>query len=586
VTGRYRLVRKECRDTPETVDLIVLGAGAAGMTAALTAAVRGLQVLVVEKTDQVGGTSARSAGSVWVPNTRHSPPGTDNFEQALGYLRGAVGNRLNENRAVAFLHAAPEMVDFLEDNTTVRFRAYSHHPDYLAEVAGATLSGRVLEPLPFDARALGQRFADVRPPLPEFMLFGGMMVDRADIGHLMGATRKLASLGHALRLLIRFGADRLRYARGTRLVMGNALVGQLYHSLVQRKVSVVLSAEVASLTQDRGRVTGVRLKRTGETAEIRARAGVVLATGGISHHPKLRGTLMPASLGALSPVVGSATGDGLSLAEHTGGHLGAQHENNSFWAPVSRRRRADGSTAVFPHFVLDRGKPGTLAVDPAGNRFVNEATTYHLFGEALFTALGGFPGRACFLICDDSFIGKYGFGMIRPRRLNLRAAIRDGYVTTAGTLELLADELKIPGAAFAATIARHNQFANTGVDEEFGKGEDAYQRNLGDPAHRPNPCIGPIASAPFYALGMYPGDIGASAGLATDSSARVTGANGKPIDGLYACGNDMESIMAGRYPGPGITLGPGMTFGFIAANHAYEAIREPQRAESFRADEE
>jgi succinate dehydrogenase/fumarate reductase flavoprotein subunit len=286
---------------------------------------------------------------------------------------------------------------------------------------------------------------------------------------------------------------------------------------------------------------------------------------------------MPESLGKLSPVVESATGDGLTLARQVGGHLGAEHDSNSFWAPVSRRRRADGSTAVFPHFVLDRGKPGVLAVDPAGQRFVNEATTYHLFGEALFAALRGFPGRACFLICDDSFIDRYGLGMIRPRRINLRAALRDGYVTTAGTLEALADKLRIPPAALTATIARHNRFAHSGVDEEFGKGEDAYQCNLGDPVHRPNPCIGPIAHPPFYALEIHPGDIGASAGLATDSSARVLGEGGQPIAGLYACGNDMESIMAGRYPGPGITLGPGMTFGFIAAKHASEGLGTPER---------
>jgi succinate dehydrogenase/fumarate reductase flavoprotein subunit len=557
---------------PPEVDLLVLGAGAGGMTAALTAAVLGLRVLLVEKTQLVGGTSARSAGSVWVPNSRHSPPGEDSIENALAYLRAAVGNRLDADRATAFLHAAPEMVDFLEDNTAVRFRPYPYHPDYLATLEGATLRGRVLEPVPFDAAVLGARFRDLRPPLPEFMLFGGMMVDRTDIGHLMAATRKLSSFRHAIRLLARYGTDRLRHRRGTRLVMGNALVGRLYHALLQRNVPVLLATEVASITLEGRRVTGAIVTRGAAPSEIRARAGIVLATGGFSCHPDLRRRLLPASLDGFSPVVESANGDGLHLAERVGGHL-AEHDSNSFWAPVSRRRRADGSMAVFPHFVLDRGKPGALAIDPSGRRFVNEATPYHLFGEALFATLRKFPQGTCHLICDDAFIGKYGLGMVRPRRINLRAAIKDGYVVTASTLDDLALRLHVRADALSATVARHNRFAETGKDEDFGKGEDAYQRNLGDPAHGPNPCLGPIVIPPFYALALYPGDIAASAGVACDASARVLDADGAPIAGLYACGNDMASIMAGRYPGPGITLGPAMTFGFIAARDAHRSLR-------------
>ena len=559
-------------DVPPEVDLLVLGAGAGGMTAALTAAVLGLRVLLIEKTGLVGGTTARSAGSVWVPNSRHSPPGEDSFEKALTYLQQAVGNRLDTDRATAFLRAAPEMVDLLEDNTAVRFRAYPYHPDYLATLEGATLRGRVLEPVPFDATVLGPRFRNLRPPLPEFMLFGRMMVDRADIGHLMDATRKISSFRHAIRLLARYGADRLRHHRGARLVMGNGLVGRLYHALLQRNVPLLLSTEVASITLDGGRVSGAAVKRGPAPSEIRARAGVVLATGGFSCHPDLRRRLLPASLDDSSPVVESATGDGLRLAERVGGHL-AEHDSNSFWAPVSRRRRADGSMAVFPHFVLDRGKPGALAIDPTGRRFVNEATPYHLFGEALFATLRRFPQGTCHLICDDAFIEKYGLGMVRPRRMNLRTAIEEGYVVTANTLDDLAGRLPVQAGVLSATVARHNRFAESGKDEEFGKGEDAYQRNLGDPAHGPNPCIGPIAKPPLYALGIHPGDIGASAGLACDASARVRDTNGAPIDGLYACGNDMESIMAGRYPGPGITLGPAMTFGFIAARHAHRTLR-------------
>src|SRR5215470_12366991 len=214
------------------VDLLVVGGGAAGMTAALTAAVLGLDVLLVEKTEVVGGTTARSAGSLWVPNSRHSPPGRDHPDNALRYLRAVLGNRFDETRVRAFLGATPEMVAFLEDNTAVAFRAYAHHPDYRATLEGATLSGRVLEPVPFDASVLGSDFAKLRPPLPEFTLLGGMMVDRIDIGHLLNASRSLHSLRHSLGLVTRYGSDRLRFRRGARLVMGNALAGRLYYSLL------------------------------------------------------------------------------------------------------------------------------------------------------------------------------------------------------------------------------------------------------------------------------------------------------------------------------------------------------------------
>jgi succinate dehydrogenase/fumarate reductase flavoprotein subunit len=270
------------------VDLLVLGGGAAGMTAALTAAVRGLDVLLVEKTDVVGGTSARSAGSLWVPNSRHSPPGRDSPDNAMRYLRAVLGNRLDETRMRAFLAAAPEMVAFLEDNTAVAFRAYAHHPDYRATLEGATLSGRVLEPVPFDASVLGKDFAKLHPPLPEFMLLGGMMVDRTDIGHLLNATRSFASLRHSLGLFARYGAERVRFPRGARLVMGNALVARLYYSLLQRRVPILFSTQTLSLTQAAGRMTGALLQGNGTRIAVRSRGGVILATGGFSHNPAMR----------------------------------------------------------------------------------------------------------------------------------------------------------------------------------------------------------------------------------------------------------------------------------------------------------
>jgi succinate dehydrogenase/fumarate reductase flavoprotein subunit len=267
------------------------------------------------------------------------------------------------------------------------------------------------------------------------------------------------------------------------------------------------------------------------------------------------------------------TGDGVTLGQQAGGHLGTDHANNSFWAPVSIRRRADGSTAVFPHFVLDRGKPGLIAVNREGRRFVNEATTYHRFAEAIYAEHAHTPTIPCFFLCDDRFIAKYGLGMVRPRRINLRRALADGYLVRAPTIGDLARLLGSEASALEATVARYNELAAGGNDLDFAKGSDANQRNLGDPEHGPNPCMGPIRTPPFYAIRVYPGDIGASCGLVTNAFAQVLRSDGAPIKALYACGNDMDSLMAGCYPAPGITLGPAMTFGYVAARHAAGAGR-------------
>jgi succinate dehydrogenase/fumarate reductase flavoprotein subunit len=358
----------------DEVDLLVLGAGAGGMTAALVAAVLGLRVMLVEKAATVGGTTALSAGSVWVPGSHHGAP-DDDADNALCYLRAAIGNRLRASLADAFLAAGPQMVRFLEQHSAVAFRAYPYHPDYLASLPGATLSGRVLEPLPFDGGVLGRDFSRLRPPLPEFTLLGGLMVDRTDVSHLLRATRSAASLRHTARLLLRYGADRLRHPRGARLVMGNALAGRLFHSLLRRGVPILTSTAATELTLVDGRVTGAILESPDGMIPVRSRLGVVLATGGFSRHPELRAQLLPEPLCEHSPLVDSATGDGVTLGRAAGGRLGTDHANNTFWAPVSVRARADGSPAVFPHFVLDRGKPGLIAVNARGRRWVSEATS-------------------------------------------------------------------------------------------------------------------------------------------------------------------------------------------------------------------
>jgi succinate dehydrogenase/fumarate reductase flavoprotein subunit len=563
------LLHSRLADVASNYDVVVIGAGAAGMSAALFAAIRGAKTLLVEKTAFVGGTSAFSAGSIWIPNTRHaSEVGVaDSTENVERYLQHIVGNRADASLRASFLKAGPEAVDTLDAHSEVKLRAYARHPDYRSELDGAVLAGRALEPLPFDGRLLGDAFKLIRPPLPEFTLLGGMMVDRTDIGHLLSSTKSFKSFAHSAKLLARHARDRLSHGRGTRLVMGNALVGQLLYSLIRRDVDILTSASLEKIIRVAdGPVTGAVLRSGGVSREIAITGGLILAGGGFNRHSERR----HAALGTdetWSSVAPGSSGDAQDRAIEVGARLSDRDLNAAFWAPASIRRRADGSNAVFPHFVLDRGKPGTLVVDGSGRRFVNEAISYHQFAlEMLANANTAIPA---FLIADAVTLRKYGLGMVRPGGWGTKAALADGYLTAGDSIEQLAQRLNIDPANLRATIDSMNDHARTGRDPEFGRGSTAYQNHNGDAsAGGANPNLGPIATAPFYALRLYPSDIGTSAGLVTDDTARVLDAGNQPIARLYACGNDMQSVMGGTYPGPGITLGPALAFAYLAASDA------------------
>jgi succinate dehydrogenase/fumarate reductase flavoprotein subunit len=556
-------------DVSSSYDVVVIGAGAAGMSAALFAAIRGARTLLVEKTAFVGGTSALSAGSIWIPNTHHASTiaASDSAANVERYLQQIIGNRADAALRASFLKAGPEAVDILEKHSEVQLQAYARHPDYRSELEGAAVAGRALEPLPFDGRLLGQAFKLLRPPLAEFTLLGGMMVDRTDIGHLLSSTKSIKSLLHSAQLLARYARDRLSQSRGTRLVMGNALVGRLLYSLIRREVDILTGVSLARIVRDAdGPVAGARLVADGASRDICINAGLILAGGGFSRHPERR----LAALGtdeAWSSVAAGSNGDAQDKALEIGARISDRDLSAAFWAPASIRRRANGSSAVFPHFVLDRGKPGTLVVDSNGRRFVNEAISYHQF--ALGMLAHGASAVPAFLIADAAALRKYGLGMVRPGGWGTRAAIADGYLTVGDTIDHLAQRLNIDPGNLRETVDRMNGFAQTGRDLEFGRGSTIYQNHNGDAAAGvANPNLGLIVTAPFYALRLYPSDIGTSAGLVTDDMARVLDAGNRPIARLYACGNDMQSIMGGTYPGPGITLGPAIAFAYVAASDA------------------
>lgn len=551
-------------------DLVVVGAGGAGMATALFAALDGKTVLLVERTEFVGGTTAWSAGTTWVPGTHHAAkvnPG-DTLDEAARYLTNAIGERTPAALRQAFLDHGAAAIRQIEERSEVKFRPYAKHPDYISDLGGSTLAGRALEPVPFDGRLLGDLFKLVRPPIPEFTVLGGMMVDRTDINHLLALTQSFASFRHSLKIILRHGLDRLSHPRGTRLVMGNALVARLLYSLSkQAGVALLLNTSVAGLQRDAGGVTGLTLQGSGERREVAVRGGVVLASGGFNRHPDLRAQLLPGTDMAWCPAAPGHTAEAHALARDAGAVYGQGALSNAFWAPVSLRQRADGSTAVFPHFVMDRAKPGMLTVNRRGERFVNESTSYHLFGMAM-QATGSVPA---FLVCDATALQKYGIGMVRPGASpkDLAPFLADGYLTQGATLDELAGKLGIDAAGLKTSVDEINRCAETGVDPRFHRGETAYQQNIGDAtAGHKNPNLGPLQTAPHFAVKLHPGDIGAATGFATDGNARVLDGQGHPIPGLYAVGNDMHSIMGGVYTAPGITIGPGLVFGCLAARHA------------------
>ncbi len=553
----------------EAYDVVVIGAGAGGMTAAAVAAAEGLSVVVIEKTEFVGGTTAWSGGMVWIPaNGKMKQAGIDDsLPAAASYLAGTVPERENADLRETFLARGPEAVDYLEAKTEVQLQPVKTYPDYYPEKPGSTAGGRVLEPVSFDGAKLGMNFRRLRPPLPEFTVFGGMMVNRLDIPHLRKIGRSFRSTLRAMRLVSQYALQRLRAPRGTTLHLGNALAARLYASLLKRNVDILFGSSVERLMIEGDVVRGVTIRDSSGARTIVARKGVVLATGGFSHDANLRGQFFPAGAGLVSATAPAATGDGLHVAMDAGADINTRVASPAYWVPASLFKRADGSQGVFPHTVTDRAKPGVIAINASGKRFVNEALSYHEFVLAMLRDGNDAPNRSFHLVCDRRFLWTYGLGRIRPFTLHVKRYVQSGELIEAHSIDALADAIGVEKSALAKTLEKYNASARIGLDPEFGRGSTIYQRHLGDASYSPNPCVAPIEQPPFYALRIYPADLGTAIGLQTDGNARVLRKDGSVILGLYACGNDMGSIMNGNYPGPGITLGPALTFGYIAGRH-------------------
>ncbi|MCK1680388.1 FAD-dependent oxidoreductase [Bradyrhizobium sp. 147] len=563
-------------------DVLVAGSGASGMSAAITARYRGLDVLIVEKEPRFGGTTARSGGWLWIPGTSLARAyGIEETpEQARTYLRHEAGNNYDAARVDAFLSAGPEAVDFFTTKTALRFDMPLVFPDYHAEAPGGAQGGRSMVTRPFDGRELGDLIKTLGMPLPELTVFGMMLGSGKEIIHFMRVTKSLTSAAYVAKRLSRHLMDVLHYGRGMTLTNGNALAGRLAKSALDLKIPMWLSSPVRELSVENGAVTGAIVSREGRDVRVRARQGVVLACGGFPHDVERRRKMFPhAPTGNehYSPGPTGNIGDGLRLAESAGGHVEDRLPNAAAWVPVSLTTRKDGSKGVMPHFI-DRAKPGVIAVMRDGKRFTNEGNSYHDFVQAMIKAAKPGEEIAAFLVCDHKTLRKYGLGCVPPFPMPLGHHLKTGYLMRGDTLEALAAKAGIDAKAFTETVKQFNATAPQGQDAAFGKGSKAYNRYQGDALHGPNPCVAPIEHGPFYAIKMVIGDLGTYAGIVTDENARALDAEGRVIPGLYAAGNDMASIMGGNYPGAGITLGPALTFGYIAGRHLADSAAKRKAA--------
>lgn len=537
-------------------DLAVIGSGGAGLAAALTASIDGLDALVIEKTGHYGGTTALSGGVLWVPgNARMQRQGTaEDMERALTYLEHHVGNRVGRERLRAFVTQAPRMLDHLLRHSQLDVETFFGFPDYRPHSPGATADGRSVEPRVIAGRRLGKHLTELRSRGP--IAPAGIVGTMAELRQLASARANPRQLRKAWRLLPRNLWNR---AAGRRhLANGAALVAQLRLSLLERQVPLWLNASLTELLAEDGRIIGMGVKVNGQRRIVRARKGVVVAAGGFERNAEMRREHLTAEPNTryTSGSEGN-TGDAIQAGLAIGAAVDLM--DDAWWAPTFMPPGGAPQIVIF-----ERAKPGNIIVNAAGQRFANEADPYNDLVKQMQEAPQAIPAHMVF---DHAYRAKYPIGGMLPG-ITPQRHLDSGFVIRAETLDELARQAGIDGDGLASTVARFNAMATQGRDEDFQRGESAFDRFSGDPAVRPNPCLAPLDRPPFYAMKLYPGDLGTKGGLLTNEFAQVMDTNGAPLPGLYAAGNASASVMGNFYPGAGGTIGPAMTFGYIAARHA------------------
>lgn len=538
-------------------DVVVVGSGAAGMTAALTAAHHGLTVVVVEKAGCFGGSTARSGGGVWVPNNAvlRKAGVRDTPQRAAAYLEHLLGDTISEPRRNALLQHGPEMLDLVLANTPLDFAWVPGYSDYYPEAPGGVPEGRSIEPRPLDGRLLGAELAHLNPPY--IATPAGFAITQADFRWLNLIARHPRGLLRAGRMLGRRVLGSVR--RRPVLTMGQALAAGLRAGLLAADVPLLLGVPMVDLQVDDDRVSGVLVRRNGAEQVIRAGLGVIVAAGGFEHNAAMRTRYQQAPIGTeWTTGASSNTGDGIEAGQRLGAAVDLM--DDAWWGPSI-------PLSGGPYFCLaERTLPGSMMVNGAGRRFVNEAAPYvdavHAMYEGHATGVAHIPA---WLIIDQQYRNRYPFAGLGPRQPFPGRWYKVGAVHTAPTLSELAAAIDVPGDTLAATVAEFNGFARSGRDEQFGRGESAYDKYYGDPRQRPNPSLAALQTAPFHAVRIVPGDLGTKGGLRVDERCRVLRDDGSVIAGLYATGNAGASVMGRTYAGAGATIGPAMTGGYIAA---------------------
>ena len=563
------------RDT-ETHDVIVVGSGAAGAMAALRAAELGLSVLVVEKAHKYGGTSATSGGVMWIPNHQLTP-NDDSREQALEYLGQLIDVPVQRDRLEAYVDQAPQMIRFLKSLGIPLVP--SAWTDYFPHVPGARADRSIVCDT-FDGRELGEKFTLMREQYTRFKLLNRYSMDLPEFFSI--STRGKGWIQAFLKILWRYWSDlgtRALTKRDRRFTNGTALMGPLYKRIFAHGVEVRLETRLEELVLEQGEVAGVTVSSFGRRYTIRARHGVVLCAGGFEWNQELRDRFLPVP--GLTRHSSSPEDANRGEALIAGMKIGAatEHTDDAWWIPTMHMPMPRASNFEEIHqAAFDVGRPHSVCVNRNGDRFVDEACGYDEFGEAMVAdQLKTGANTPCWLVFDATFRKNYTAGGFMPTLIMPDLIIPpdswDHYIFRAPTIEGLAAKIHVPVDALRRTIGNMNVYAQTGVDPQFGRGGNDYDRMFGDPAVSPNPCLGAIDTPPYYAVPINLGDLGTKGGLKADARARVIDSSGQPIPKLYVAGNNSGSPFGNRYPGAGGTIGPAMTFAFVAINDIAERSR-------------
>ncbi len=552
---------------PAEVDVVVVGAGAAGMTAALAAAKQGFDTVLLEKSAYFGGSTARSGGGVWIPDNYalKAAGEADGVAEAKRYLDAIVGDVVPKVRRDTFLDRGPEVLDFVRDHTPLRFTWVPEYADYHPERPGGRLRGRSCEPVPMDASFLGEELARLHPQYTKAP--ANLIVTQADYRKISLGLRTVRGPITMAKVLVRRLISLLMRRR--MYAMGNAIAIGLRQGLIDAGVPVHYESELAELVLDGGRVSGVKVRRDGAEHVVRARRGVILGSGGFEKNLELREKHQPHPT-SVDWTTGSQFNTGGGILAGVGAGAETDLMDDAWWGPTI-------PLPGGPWFCLaERNLPGSIIVNQAGMRFMNEALPYveavHEIYRGEATGVGHVPA---WMLIDQRYRNRYLFAGLGPRQPFPGRWYKHGTVVKADTLAALAEQIDVPAGALEATLERFNGFARSGTDEDFHRGESGYDRYYSDPTVKPNPSLHVIDQAPFYAVKIVPGDLGTKGGLVTDERARVLRADGSAIPGLYAAGNCSSAVMGRTYAGPGATIGPALVFGYLAAEDiAAESVVE------------